>query len=99
ASLTLASAASSRITISDLLISNEKMTLAIRCLSEHDRMKSSARTDFSNARTRRNGNHGSWLKPAGDLIEISESGRHAPRQTAIGSDRVQLVECRSQQVL
>jgi hypothetical protein len=32
-------------------------------------------------------------------IEISESGRHAPRQTAIGSDRVQLVECRSQQVL
>ena len=41
ASLILASADSSRMTISDLLISREKMTLAIRCLMEQDRMKSS----------------------------------------------------------
>ncbi|CFE37551.1 Uncharacterised protein [Mycobacterium tuberculosis] len=45
-SLILASADSSRMTISDLLISSEKMTLAIRCLIEHDRMKSSPRVDF-----------------------------------------------------
>src|ERR1700747_1421729 len=40
-SLIFASADSSRITISDLLISSEKMTLASRFLIEQDRMKSS----------------------------------------------------------
>jgi hypothetical protein len=40
ASLIFASAESSRMTISVLLISSEKMTLAIRFLIEHDRMKS-----------------------------------------------------------
>ncbi len=46
ASLILASADSSRITISDLLISSEKMTLAIRCSIEQDRMKSSASVEL-----------------------------------------------------
>ena len=41
ASLIFASADSSRMTISDLLISSEKMTLAIRFLIEQDRRKSS----------------------------------------------------------
>ena len=45
-SLIFASAESSRITISDLLISSEKMTLASRCLIEHDRMKSSPSVDL-----------------------------------------------------
>ncbi len=45
-SLIFASADSSRITISDLLISSEKMTLANRCLIEHDRMKSKPSVDF-----------------------------------------------------
>ena len=41
-SLIFASADSSRITISDLLISSENTTLANRFLIEHDRKKSSA---------------------------------------------------------
>ena len=45
-SLIFASADSSRITISDLLISREKTTLAIRFLIEQERKKSSPRVDF-----------------------------------------------------
>lgn len=45
-SLIFASADNSRITISDLLISSEKMTLAIRCLIEHDRKKSRPRVEL-----------------------------------------------------
>lgn len=46
ASLIRASADSSRITISDLLISRLKMTLANPCLIEQERITSSARVDF-----------------------------------------------------
>ncbi len=46
ASLIFASADSNRMTISDLLISREKMTLAIRCLIEHDRKKSSTSVEL-----------------------------------------------------
>ena len=42
ASLIFASADNSRMTISVLLISKEKMTLGNWCLIEHDRIKSSA---------------------------------------------------------
>ncbi len=51
ASLIRASADSSRITISDLLISRLKITLAIPCLIEQERITSSARVDSHCAAT------------------------------------------------
>src|SRR3954454_3930914 len=46
ANLIFASADNKRMTISDLLISSEKMTLDIRFLIEHDRKKSSPRVEL-----------------------------------------------------
>ena len=57
ASLIFASADSSRITISDLLISSEKMTLAMRCLIEHDRKKSNPSVDLPDSRSGRDDDH------------------------------------------
>ena len=57
------------------------------------------RERLAHAWTRRHDDHLSRMQPVGHLVEFGETGRHATGDTSVGSDGVDLVHRRLQQIL
>ena len=94
-----ASADSSRMTISDLLISRENTALVMPCLTEQDRAKSSPSVILPEPRPRRHDDHLARVQAVRGGVEVREAGGHAQRHAAAGGDGVDLVHRGLQQLL
>src|SRR4029453_7480562 len=95
---TRASADSSRMTISILLISREKMALAQLARIAALRGKSMLPGDFAETGGAGHDDQLAGVEPAEQAVEIGETGRYAGHHAVGGPDRLDLVERRLKHV-